>query len=89
MGATSKATHQALSIATGVAAGLVASAIFGQIWKCIAGEEEAPDPKDSTTSTREVFTAAALQGLIIGVVRAAMNRAAAHGYHAVTQENLD
>lgn len=89
MGATSKAAYQALSIAVGVTGGLAAGAIFGQIWKRVAGEEETPDPKDLTTSTREVFAAAALQGLIIGVVRAAMNRAAAHGYHAVTRENLD
>jgi hypothetical protein len=89
MGAASKATYQALSIGVGVAGGLLAGAIFGQIWKRVAGEDEAPDPKDLTTSTREVFVAAALQGLLIGVVRAAMNRAAAHGYAAVTHENLD
>ena len=89
MGGTSRAMYQALSIGVSVAGGLVAGAIFGQIWKRVAGEEEAPDPKDLTTSTREVLAAGALQGLIIGVVRAAMNRAAAHGYHAVTHENLD
>ena len=89
MGATSKAMYQALSVGISVAGGLVAGAIFAQIWKRVGGEEEAPDPKDLTTSTREVFTAAALQGLIMGVVRAAMNRAAARGYHAVTHENLD
>jgi len=88
MGATSKAAYQALSIGVSVVGGLVAGAIFGQIWKRVA-EEEAPDPKDLTTSTREVFAAAALQGLIIGMVRAGMNRAAAHGYAAVTNETLD
>lgn len=89
MGATGKTAYQTLSIGVGVAGGLAAGAIFGQIWKRVSGEEEAPDPKDLTTSTREVFVAAALQGLIIGVVRAAMNRAAARGYAAVTNENLD
>jgi Protein of unknown function (DUF4235) len=89
LSAISKATYQALSIGVSVAGGLVAGAIFSQIWKWVGGEDEAPDPKDLTTSTREVMTAAALQGLIIGVVRAAMNRAAARGYAAVTNENLD
>lgn len=89
MGATSKAMYQALSIGAGVGGGLLAGAIFGQIWKRVAGEDEAPDPKDLTTSTREVFVAAALQGLLIGLVKAGMNRAAAHGYAAVTHENLD
>jgi hypothetical protein len=89
MNSASKATYQALSIGISVVGGLVAGAIFGQIWKRVAGEDEAPDPKDLDTSMGEVITAAALQGLIIGVVRAAMNRAAARGYHAVTNENLD
>lgn len=89
MGTTAKATYQGLSIAVSVVGGLLAAAIFGQIWKRVAGEDEAPDPKDLNTSMREVMTAAALQGLILGVVRAAMNRAAARGYAAVTDENLD
>ena len=32
--------------------------------------------------------AAGLQGMIFGLVRAGLTRAGAHGYHAVTHENL-
>lgn len=89
MSVRSKAVYQALSIGVSVVGGLVAGALFSQIWKRIGDDEEAPDPKDLSHSTREVLVAAALQGLTIGLVRAAMNRAAAKGYHAVTNENLD
>jgi hypothetical protein len=84
----SRAVYQGLSIGVSVAGGLVAGALFSQIWKRIGDDEEAPDPKDLSHSTREVLVAGALQGLIIGLVRSSMNRAAAKGYHAATHENL-
>lgn len=86
--AASKITYKALSIATSVAGGLLAGAVFNQIWKRVGDEEEnPPDPKDLNRSSREVLTAAALQGLTFGLVRAAVDRATARGYHAVTHEN--
>ena len=89
MSSPSKMAYQGLSVAISVAGGLVAGALFGQIWKRVTDADEAPDAKDLNTSMREVLVAGAIQGLIVGVVRALMNRAAAHGYHAVTRENLD
>ncbi|MCW2652521.1 MAG: hypothetical protein JWR32_3497 [Mycobacterium sp.] len=88
MSATSKATYKVLSIATSVAGGLLAGAVFNQIWKRIGDDEETPpDPKDLNRSWREALTAAALQGLTFGLVRAAVDRATARGYQAVTHEN--
>jgi hypothetical protein len=87
MSAVSKALYMPLSIATSVAGGLLAGAVFTQIWKKIADpDQEPPQPKDLSRSGREALTAAALQGLIFGLVRAAVDRAGAHGYRAVTHE---
>ena len=36
---------------------------------------------------REAIAAAAVQGLVFGLVRAAVSRASAHGYRAVTHES--
>jgi hypothetical protein len=84
----SKALYKPLSIATSVAGGLLAGAVFNQVWKRIGDADEAPpNPTDLRHSSREVLTAAALQGLIFGLVRAAVDRAAARGYHAVTHDN--
>ena len=50
-------------------------------------EENPPDPKDLDRPAREVLTAAALQGLTFGLIRAVLDRATARGYRAVTHED--
>lgn len=88
MSAITKAMYKPLSIATSVAGGLLAGAVFNQVWQRLSDtDQEPPDPKDLGRSGREALTAAALQGLIFGVVRAAVDRAGARGYHAVTRES--
>jgi len=85
---TSKTLYMPLSLTTSVAGGLLAGSAFQQIWKHIAATDQAPpDPKDLNRSARSALFAAALQGLVFGLVRAAVDRAAAHGYQAVTQES--
>lgn len=88
MSMRSKLLYQPLSIATSVAGGLLASAVFNQIWKRISDDRQPPpDPKDLNRSTRAAVLAAGLQGLIFGSVRAAVDRAGARGYAAVTHES--
>lgn len=87
MSRLARSLYTPLSVATGVGGGLLAGAIFGQIWKRIGeNDPEPPDPKDLSQSTATVMAAAAMQGLIIGVVRATLQRAGAHGYQAMTHE---
>ncbi len=89
MSRTTKMLYMPLSIGTSVLGGLLAGAAFSQIWKRIdSNENPPPDPKDLKRSGMAVLSAAALQGLVFGVVRAAVDRAGAHGYHAVTNETL-
>ncbi|MGP4054085.1 DUF4235 domain-containing protein [Mycobacterium sp. 4D054] len=87
MSKIARSLYTPLSVATGVGGGLLAGAIFGQVWKRVGDNDpEPPDPKDLTQSTKTVITAAAIQGLIVGIVRAALQRAGARGYRAVTHE---
>jgi hypothetical protein len=87
MSAVSKALYMPLSIASSVAGGPIAGRPFTEIWQRISpSDQEPPDPKDLDRSGREAITAAALQGLVFGLVRAAVDRASAHGYRAVTHE---
>ena len=81
----SNAIFKPLSIATSVAGGVIAGKIFSEIWQRInPDDQEPPEPHDLSRSTREMFIAAAIQGLIVGLVRAGLARSQAHGYRALT-----
>jgi len=88
MSAASKALYKPLSIATSVAGGLLAGKVFTEVWQRISpSDQEPPEPKDLTRSSREALIAAAVQGLIFGLVRAAVDRAGAKGYRAITHDD--
>ena len=88
MSSVSNAFYKPLSIASSVAGGLLAGAVFTQVWKKVSDpDQEPPQPKDLSRPGQEVLAAAALQGLIFGLVRAAVDRASAHGYRAVAHED--
>lgn len=85
---TSRALYLPLSMAASVAGGLLASAVFGQVWKWVGGADQPPpDPKDLNQSGRQALAGAALQGLVFGLVRAAVARTGARGYRAVTHQD--
>ncbi|HEX2299468.1 MAG TPA: DUF4235 domain-containing protein, partial [Pseudonocardiaceae bacterium] len=79
-----KAMYKPLSLITGVLGGALASALFNRIWRAVADEDEAPEPSALDHRTREVLVAAALQGAVFGLIKAAVDRAAAKGYRRVT-----
>lgn len=88
MSRESKALYASLSMTTGVAGGLLAEKVFNQIWNRLSDTDQPPpEPKDLNRSTRAALAAAGLQGLVFGLVRAAVDRASARGYQAVTHES--
>ena len=88
MSAVTKAMYLPLQIGISVAGGLLAGKVFTEVWQRISpSDQEPPDPKDLNRSGREAITAAALQGLVFGLVRALVDRAGAHGYRAVTHQS--
>jgi len=83
-----KALYKPLSLVCSVVGGLLAGKIFTEIWQRInPSDEEPPEPEDLNRSTREAFVAAAVQGLIVGLVRAALARGQAKGFAALTDED--
>ncbi|MCZ4076405.1 DUF4235 domain-containing protein [Rhodococcus sp. H36-A4] len=88
MSTVSKTMYKPLSLAMSVLGGVVAGMVFKQVWKRIGDDDDkAPDPKDLGRSAREVLIAAAVHGAVFGLVKAAIDRAGAHGYRALAHED--
>ncbi|MGN9813054.1 DUF4235 domain-containing protein [Micromonospora sp. BQ11] len=79
-----KAAYRPVGVLMGIAAGAVAGAIFRQVWQMTAGDGEAPSATDEDRGWGEVLAAAALQGAIFSVVRAAVDRGGAVGVRRFT-----
>ncbi|MDX3098371.1 DUF4235 domain-containing protein [Streptomyces sp. ME01-24h] len=73
----SKIVYKPVGMAVGAVSGMVAGAVFKQVWKAVRHEAVAPDATDEDRTWREVLLAAALQGAIFAAVRAAVDRAGA------------
>jgi hypothetical protein len=79
-----KLLYKAISMAVSVLGGVVAGAIFKRIWKLAAHEEEAPSATDARRGWPEVLIAAALQGAVFAVVKAALDRGTATAARELT-----
>ncbi|HUR06863.1 MAG TPA: DUF4235 domain-containing protein [Nonomuraea sp.] len=76
--------YKPLSLLFGVLGGLIAGKLFQQAWKIIAREDETPDADDPDYTWRQVLVSAMLQGAVFGLVKAAVQRAGAHGVRKAT-----
>jgi hypothetical protein len=76
--------YKPLGLGFGLAGGLLAGAIFKQVWKAVTGDSDAPDATDEDRGWGEVLAAAAVQGVIFALVRAAVERAGAQGVAKLT-----
>ena len=79
-----KLAYRPIGLIGGIAAGIVSGAIFKQVWKLVANEEEAPDALQSEYRMRDVVLAAAIQGAIFAATKAAIDRAGAQGFTKLT-----
>lgn len=81
-----KLVYKPVSLVVGVAAGAVSSMVFRHVWKLVSNEDEAPKATSRDYGWGEVLAAAALQGAIFAVVKAAIDRGGAHGVRKLTGE---
>lgn len=80
----SKLVYRPIGLVAGAAAGLAAGVLFKQVWRLAAGDNDAPDALDEERTWAEILAAAALQGAIFALVKAAVDRGAARGVQKVT-----
>lgn len=76
--------YKPLGLAVSVAGGLLASQLFKQVWKRVADEDDAPQATDADRGWREILVAAAIQGAVFAVVRAAADRGGATAFRRLT-----
>ena len=79
-----KALYKPFGLLVSVLGGLVAGALFKQVWRAVAGEDDAPKATDKERGWGEVIAAAAVQGALFGAVKALVDRAGATGFARAT-----
>ncbi|MEV7846470.1 DUF4235 domain-containing protein [Streptomyces cyaneofuscatus] len=80
----SKLAYKPVGFALGALSGMIAGAAFKQTWKLIEGEGDAPDALDEDRPWGQILLAAAVQGAIFAVVKAAVERSGAQATRRVT-----
>ncbi len=76
--------YKPVGLLAGAAAGLIAGVLVKQVWRVASGEDDTPDALDEQRGWGEILAAAALQGVVFAVVRAAVDRASAQGVRRLT-----
>lgn len=79
-----KLLFKPVTMAFGMLGGMLAGAIFKQVWKRIDDEEDPPTPLQKEFGWRKILLASALQGAIFSVVKAVVARGGAKGVEKVT-----
>jgi hypothetical protein len=79
-----KLMYRPVGWVAGAAAGALAGLVFKQAWRLASGDDDAPDALDEHRGWTEILAAAALQGAIFAIVKAAVDRASATGVRRVT-----
>jgi hypothetical protein len=83
-GKASKIAYKPVGLLLGIGAGVVSGLVFKEIWKLASGDDDAPNATDEDRGWGEVLAAAALQGVIFALVKAAVDRSGAAGVRKLT-----
>lgn len=83
-GTLSKVVSRGAGAVSGMLGGAIAGVVFKQVWKLASGKEDAPQATSAEYGWGEILVAAAIQGAIFGVVKAAIDRSAARSVHRAT-----
>ena len=80
----SKLAYRPFALLFSVLGGIIAGAVFKQMWKRLSGTEDPPKAGESEYGWRELLAGAALQGALFGLVKAAIDRSGARAFEKVT-----
>jgi hypothetical protein len=80
----SKIAYKPVGLLLGIAGGALAGLVFREVWKLASGDDDAPNATDEERGWGEILAAAALQGAIFALVKAAVDRGGASGVRKLT-----
>ncbi|MET0694420.1 MAG: DUF4235 domain-containing protein [Propionibacteriaceae bacterium] len=86
MSKVAKIAYKPIGLGSSVLAATAAGALFKQIWRRVAQEDDAPSALQSEYSLQKILLAAAIQGLIFAVVKALVDRGGAKVFEKLTGE---
>lgn len=81
---TAALVYRPVSMLTSLAAASLAGAIFKQVWRRVAGEDDAPDALQPQHPLGTVLLAASIEGVIFAVIKALIDRGGAKGFEKLT-----
>ncbi|MBB1253321.1 DUF4235 domain-containing protein [Streptomyces alkaliterrae] len=80
----SKILYRPVGMVSGMVGGMLAGAAFRRLWRLMGHDDEAPGPMDEERGWQEVLLAAAVQGAVFALVKAAVDRGGATAVRRVT-----
>ena len=85
---SAKILYQPVGLISSILAGLIATAVFKQIWKRASpnSEGDPPTPTQSEFPLKEILLAAIIQGAIFSGIRAIVQRQGARAFAKATGE---
>jgi hypothetical protein len=79
-----KLMYEPVALIASVVGGLLASKLFARIWRAATGERDVPQVTDETQSWAAILPAAALHGIVFGVIKALVDRIGAKQFERMT-----
>lgn len=85
---SAKLLYKPVGLLSSILAGLIATAVFKQVWKRVSpnSEGDPPGPTQSEFPLKEILVAAVIQGAIFAGVRAIVERQGAKAFAKATGE---
>jgi hypothetical protein len=84
MSKVAKIAYKPVGLGGSLLAATAAGAVFKQVWRRVAHEDDAPSALQSEYSLSKILIAAAIQGLIFAVVKALVDRGGAKVFEKLT-----
>jgi hypothetical protein len=81
---SARIAQKPISLLLGAAAGAAAGALLRRGWRMASGSDDVPRATDEHSRWSHILLAAALQGAVFAVVKAAVDRASATGVRRFT-----